>query len=34
MPKRAIELGSVDDILSDDEIPDGILDATKLEVNA
>ncbi|AZH25321.1 protein-glutamate methylesterase/protein-glutamine glutaminase [Haloplanus aerogenes] len=34
MPKRAIELGSVDDVLPDDEVPDGILDATRLEVNA
>jgi len=34
MPKRAIELGSVDDVLPEDEIPDGILDATRLEVNA
>ena len=34
MPKRAIELGCVDDVLSGDDVPDGILDATKLEVNA
>jgi len=34
MPKRAIELGSVDDVLPDDEIPDAILDAIRLEVNA
>jgi len=34
MPKRAIELGSVDDVLPDDEVPDAILDATRLEVNA
>ena len=34
MPKRAIELGSVDDVLAADDVPDGILDATRLEVNA
>jgi two-component system chemotaxis response regulator CheB len=34
MPKRAIELGAVDDVLPDDEIPDAILDAIRLEVNA
>lgn len=34
MPKRAIELGCVDDVLSADEVPDGILDAIRLEVNA
>jgi len=34
MPKRAIELGCVDDVLSGDDVPEGILDATKLEVNA
>ncbi|WP_435067238.1 protein-glutamate methylesterase/protein-glutamine glutaminase [Haloplanus sp. C73] len=34
MPKRAIELGAVDDVLAGDDVPDGILDATRLEVNA
>jgi two-component system chemotaxis response regulator CheB len=34
MPKRAIELGAVDDVLPDDQIPDAILDAIRLEVNA
>ncbi|MFB6195018.1 MAG: chemotaxis response regulator protein-glutamate methylesterase [Haloplanus sp.] len=34
MPKRAIDLGCVDDVLPADDIPDGILDATRLEVNA
>jgi two-component system chemotaxis response regulator CheB len=34
MPKRAIELGCVDDVLAGDDVPDAILDATKLEVNA
>jgi len=34
MPKRAIELGCVDDVLAGDDVPDGILDATRLEVNA
>ncbi|SDZ83699.1 two-component system, chemotaxis family, response regulator CheB [Haloplanus vescus] len=34
MPKRAIELGAVDDVLAGDDVPDGILDATRIEVNA
>jgi len=34
MPKRAIELGCVDDVLAADDVPDGILDAIRLEVNA
>ncbi|GAB3318281.1 chemotaxis-specific protein-glutamate methyltransferase CheB [Haloplanus rallus] len=33
MPKRAIERGCVDDVLAAGEIPGGILDAVKLEVN-
>jgi two-component system chemotaxis response regulator CheB len=34
MPKRAIELGCVDAVLSGDDVPEGILDATRLEANA
>ena len=34
MPKRAIELGCVDDVRSGDDVPGAILDATRLEVNA
>ncbi|MFB6103008.1 MAG: chemotaxis-specific protein-glutamate methyltransferase CheB [Haloplanus sp.] len=34
MPKRAIELGCVDDVLPDDDIPGSILDAIKQEANA
>jgi two-component system chemotaxis response regulator CheB len=34
MPKRAIELGCVDEVLGGDDVPEGILDATRLEVNA
>ena len=34
MPKRAIERGCVDDVLAGDDVPDGILDAIRLEVNA
>lgn len=34
MPKRAIERGCVDDVLTADDVSDGILDATRLEVNA
>lgn len=33
MPKRAIETGYVDEVLPIDEIPDGILDNTNVEVN-
>jgi two-component system chemotaxis response regulator CheB len=33
MPKRAIETGYVDSVLPIDEIPDGILSGTRLEVN-
>jgi two-component system chemotaxis response regulator CheB len=33
MPKRAIETGYVDDILSIDDIPEGILDTARAEVN-
>ncbi|MFD1634582.1 chemotaxis-specific protein-glutamate methyltransferase CheB [Haloplanus ruber] len=33
MPKRAIEQGCVDNVLAAEEIPGGILDAVKLEVN-
>ena len=34
MPKRAIERGCVDDILPGSDVPDGILDAIRLEANA
>jgi len=34
MPKRAIERGCVDDVLAGDDVPEAILDATRLEVNA
>jgi two-component system chemotaxis response regulator CheB len=34
MPKRAIENGCVDDVLAGDDVPEGILDAIKVEVNA
>ena len=34
MPKRAIERGCVDDVLAGDDVPEGILDAIKLEANA
>ncbi|AXG06868.1 chemotaxis response regulator protein-glutamate methylesterase [Haloplanus rubicundus] len=34
MPKRAIERGCVDDVLAGDDVPEGILDAITLEVNA
>jgi two-component system chemotaxis response regulator CheB len=34
MPKRAIETGCVDDVLPAGDIPGGILEAIKLEVNA
>ncbi|WP_251343812.1 chemotaxis-specific protein-glutamate methyltransferase CheB [Haloplanus halophilus] len=34
MPKRAIERGCVDDVLAAGDVPDGILDAVELEVNA
>ncbi|WP_251330219.1 chemotaxis-specific protein-glutamate methyltransferase CheB [Haloplanus pelagicus] len=34
MPKRAIERGCVDDVLAAGDLPGGILDAVKLEVNA
>ncbi|WP_299331443.1 chemotaxis-specific protein-glutamate methyltransferase CheB [Haloplanus sp.] len=33
MPKRAIERGCVDDILPADEVPEGILEATRPEAN-
>ena len=33
-PKRAIERGCVDDVLAGDDVPEGILDAIKLEANA
>jgi two-component system chemotaxis response regulator CheB len=34
MPKRAAERGCVDDVLAAEDIPDGILDAIRLEANA
>jgi two-component system chemotaxis response regulator CheB len=34
MPKRAVERGCVDDVLPGSDVPDGILDAIRLEANA
>ena len=34
MPRRAIERGCVDDVLAGADVPDGILDAISMEVNA